>query len=101
MGYLIVNDPHLIVEVRNGRGGASSCDLPSGTRRDLSIGVHMPFHFYRETDITVRMANGAIQQGSANFSSFLTLIPDQGLPALSGGWPPRPIDTALSEYWPT
>ena len=52
----------------------AAAELWVGHANYLSIGVYMPFHFYRETDVTVRMANGAIQQGTASFSGFLTLL---------------------------
>ena len=90
--YLIVNDPRLVVEVPDGKGGAKQVRSPKWDPQSprfawsagagveyflnhhLSIGVYMPFQLYQTSDTTVRFANGTVRKGTADFSGFLTLL---------------------------
>jgi hypothetical protein len=91
VGYLIVNDPRVVVEVPTGRGarlvrspkwdpesprivGSLGAGVEYFLNRHLSIGAYMPVHFYQGTDVTVRMANGTTLEGTADFTGFLTLV---------------------------
>jgi len=92
VGYLIVNDPRIVVEVPNGRGGARDVRSPKWDpesprivgsvgagieyflNHHLSIGLYTPFHFYQTADTTVRFPSGKTLTGTANFSGFLTLL---------------------------
>ena len=90
--YLIVNDPRVVVEVPNGRGGSRRGALAEvGSRsprivgavgagveyflnHHLSIGLYLPFHIYQRANTTVRYANGKTLTGKADFSGFLPLL---------------------------
>jgi opacity protein-like surface antigen len=90
--YLIVNDPRVVVEVPNGRGGSKEVRSPKWDPQSprfawsagagveyflnhhLSVGVYMPFQLYQTSDTTVRFANGTVRKGTADFSGFLTLL---------------------------
>jgi hypothetical protein len=92
VGYLIVNDPRLVVEVPNGRGGAKQVRSPKWDpesprivgsvgagveyflNHHLSVGLYTPFHLYQGTDTTVRYASGKTLTGMGDFSGFLTLL---------------------------
>jgi opacity protein-like surface antigen len=92
VGYLIVNDPRVVVEVPNGRGGAREVRSPKWDpesprivgsvgagveyflNHHLSVGLYTPFHFYQGADTTVRFANGKTLTGKADFTGFLTLL---------------------------
>jgi opacity protein-like surface antigen len=90
--YLIVNDPRVVVEVPDGRGGAKTVRSPKWDPQSprftwsagvgaeyflnhhLSIGVYLPFQGFQTSDTTVRFADGSTRKGSADFSGFLTLL---------------------------
>lgn len=92
VGYLVVNDPRVVVDVPNGRGGATQVrsakwdpDSPrivgsvgAGVEyflnHHLSVGIYTPFHFYQRADTTVRYPNGTTVTGKADFTGFLTLL---------------------------
>jgi hypothetical protein len=92
VGYLVVNDPRVVVDVPNGRGGATQVrsakwdpDSPrivgsvgAGVEyflnHHLSVGIYTPFHFYQRADTTVRYPNGTTVTGTADFTGFLTLL---------------------------
>ncbi len=92
VAYLIVNDPRVVVEVPNGRGGATEVRSPKWDpesprlvgsvgagveyflNHHLSIGLYLPFHFYRSTDTTVRYPSGKTLTGKADFTGFLPLL---------------------------
>ena len=89
VGYLIVNDPRVVVEVPTGRGGARQVRSPKWDpdsprlvgsvgagleyflNRNLSVGLYVPVHMYQRTDTTVRLANGRTLRGKADFSGVL------------------------------
>jgi opacity protein-like surface antigen len=92
VGYLIVNDPRVVVEVPTGRGGARQVTSPKWDpesprivgsvgagveyflNRHLSVGLYVPVHMYQRTDTTVRLANGRVLNGTADFSGVLALL---------------------------
>lgn len=91
VGYLIVNDPRVVVEVPSGGGarqvtspkwdpdsprlvGAVGAGLEYFLNRNLSVGFYVPVHMYQRTDTTVRFANGRTVKGTADFSGVLALL---------------------------
>ena len=92
VAYLIVNDPRLVVEVPNGRGGATQVRSPKWDpdsprivgslgagveyflNHHLSVGLYLPFHFYQSADTTVRYANGKTVTGTVDFTGFVPLL---------------------------
>jgi opacity protein-like surface antigen len=93
VAYLIVNDPRVVVEVPNGRGGATQVRSPKWDpdsprivgsvgagveyflNHHLSVGLYLPIHMYQQATTTVRYpTSGKTLTGKADFSGFLPLL---------------------------
>jgi len=88
VGFLNVNDPRVAVDVPSAGGtrtvrspkwdpdtplfvGSVGAGVEYFLNRHFSVGAFLPFHFYPDTDVTVRYPDGTTATGSANFSGFI------------------------------
>ncbi len=93
VAMLEVNDPRLVLEVPDGRGGATQVQAPKWSpddrplmvgavgagveyflNRHLSVGLYVPVHMYQQADTTVRYADGRVRRGTVDFSGVLALL---------------------------